>query len=242
MTAASTDARAIGWRTWLAVWLGSGVAGFVLFVLAILLLLLLAWHFWPSDTLTQRERVIQEITVVTPPPPPPPEEKIMEEEPEIIEPPEEEPEIQKDVEQPSEQPSEAPSEAPATSEPAGLDRPADAGSDSFRLAAGGGGGLFGRGGGGLGGGSWGAFVETHIRRALQRDPKTRSASGFLNVMVDIDGTGRFTGARLRSSTGNAELDDAVRRVLATLPPLTRGLPANQNGRTYATINMRRTGG
>lgn len=203
---------------------------------------LLIWYLWPTGAPIGRERVIQEITVVTPPPPPPPEEKIMEEEPEIVEPTEQEPEIQKDVEQPSEDPSEAPSEAPSTSEPAGLDKPADAGSDSFRLAAGGGGGLFGRGGGGGGGGSWGAYVETHIRRALQRDPKTRSASGFLNVMVDIDGTGRFTGARLRSSTGNGELDEAIRRVLAGLPPLGRTLPANQDGRTYATINMRRTGG
>lgn len=233
---ASAEERRTGSR--LPDWAGS--AGLALLLLVTVAML--AWYFWPSGAQIGRERVIQEITVVTPPPPPPPEEKIMEEEPEIIEPPEDQPEIQKDVEQPSEDPSEAPSEAPSTSEPAGLDRPADAGSDSFRLAAGGGGGLFGRGGGGLGGGSWGAFVETHIRRALQRDPRTRSAQGFLNVMVDIDGTGRFTGARLRSSTGNAELDAAVRTVLAALPPLGRGLPQNQSGRTYATINMRRTGG
>ena len=211
-----------------------GVAGLAL-------LALLAWYFWPSGGLPERERVVQEITLVTPPPPPPPpepEEKIMEEEPEIVEP-VDEPEVQKDVEQPSEEPSEAPSEAPSA-EPAGLDRAADAGSDSFRLAAGGGGGLFGRGGGG-GGGGWGAFVETHIRRALQRDPRTRAANGFVNVVVDIDANGRFVGARLRSSTGRPELDGAIRNVLTGLPPLGRGLPPQQSGRTYATINMKRTG-
>lgn len=215
-----------------------GTVGLIL--IALILLALLIWLFWPTGGLPTRERVIQEISLITPPPPPEPEEKIMEEEPEIIEP-TEEPEIQKDVEQPSEQPSEAPSEAPSA-EPAGLDRAADAGSDSFRLAAGGGGGLFGRGGGGGGGGSWGSYVETHIRRALQRDPQTRAAAGFVNVVVDIDATGRFIGARLRSTTGKADLDGAIQRVLGTLPPLGRPLPAKQGGRTYATINMKRTGG
>lgn len=161
----------------------------------------------------------------------------MEEEPEIIQP-TDEPQVQQDVEQPSETPSEAPA---TSSEAAGLDRPADAGSDSFRLAAGKGGGLFGRGGGG-GGGSWGGHVETHIRRALQRDPRTRSAQGFVRVSVVIDDTGRFGSARLRSSTGDAALDSAIRDVLASLAPLGRGRPADVQPTTVADINMRRTGG
>lgn len=206
---------------------------------ALALLGLAVWWFWPDAVPPGRERLIQQITVVPPPPPPPPEEKIMEEEPEIVEP-TEEPEVQKDVEKPSEQPNDTPSEQ-ASSEAAGLDKPADAGSDSFSLAAGKGGGLFGRGGGG-GGGDWGAYVSTHIRRALQHDPRTRSANGFLNVVVDIDPTGRFVGARLRSTTGDAALDEAIRAILNALPPLGRALPAQQNGRTYATINMRRAGG
>lgn len=194
--------------------------------------------FWPSAGPVTPERFIQEITLVEPPPPPPPEpeEPIMEEEPEIIEP-TEEPQVQEDVSQPSETPSEAPA---TSSEAAGLDRPADAGSDSFRLAAGQGGGLFGRGGGG--GGSWGGYVETHIRRALQRDPRTRSAQGFIRVSVVIDDNGRFGSARLRSSTGDAELDAAVRQVLANLSPLGRGRPPGVQPTTVADINMRRTGG
>jgi periplasmic protein TonB len=204
------------------------------------LLALVALWLWPSGTMTPpRQRLIQEITVVQPPPPPPPEpeEKIMEEE-EVIEP-TEEPEIQEDVEAPSDEPSDAPAEPSA--EPAGLDRPADAGSDSFRLAAGKGGGLFGRGGGG-GGGGWGQYVETHIRRALQRDPRTRSARGFIRVAVNIDPNGRFTGAGLRSSTGDPKLDTAIREVLSTLPPLSRGRPPTIEGLTNATINMKRTDG
>lgn len=197
----------------------------------------LAIWFWPSSGPVTPERFIQEITLVEPPPPPPPEpeEPIMEEEPEIIQP-TDEPQVQQDVEQPSETPSEAPA---TSSEAAGLDRPADAGSDSFRLAAGQGGGLFGRGGGG---GSWGAFVETHIRRALQRDPRTRGAQGFIRVSVVIDDQGRFDGARLRSTTGDAALDAAVRDVLADLQPLGRGRPPGVQSTTVADINMRRTGG
>lgn len=196
--------------------------------------------FWPAGGDVRPERVVQQITLIEPPPPPPPEpeDPIMEEEPEIVEP-TDEPQIQEDVEQPSETPSDAP---PAPSSlAAGLDRAADAGSDSFRLAAGQGGGLFGRGGGG-GGGTWGAYVETHIRRALQRDSRTRSAQGVLRVSVSIDDAGRFGSVRLRSSTGDANLDAAIREVLANLPPLSRSRPAGVDAVTITDINMRRTGG
>src|SRR5262245_3508149 len=85
-----------------------------------------------------RRTVVQEITLVTPPPPPPPPEpeEIVGKE-EIIEP-MEEPTLQDEA--PSEDVSEEPT--PST-EAAGLDAPADVGSDSFRLAAGKGGGFFG---------------------------------------------------------------------------------------------------
>ncbi|MES2054828.1 MAG: TonB C-terminal domain-containing protein [Pseudomonadota bacterium] len=211
--------------------------------IVVTMLALAAWLLWPVGDTQQRERVIQEITLVTPPPPPPPppepEEKIMEEEQEIVQP-TDNPQPQKDVDTPSDAPSDKPAEAPS-SEAAGLDRPADAGSDSFRLAAGGGGGLFGRGGGG-GGGGWGEFVETHVRRALQRDPRTRTAQGFLKVAVTIDENGRFTSAMLRSSTGDTKLDLAIRDVLSALPPLSRGRPPKVSGMTFATINMKRLAG
>lgn len=212
-------------------WLPRLAAGGVLLAVAGL-----AVWFWPQADAVQTIRTIQSITVVTPPPPPPPEpeEKIMEEEPEIVEP-TSEPEIQKDVASADE-----PSDTPASSEPAGLDRPADAGSDSFRLAAGGGGGLFGTGGGG--GGGWGPFVETHIRRALQRDPRTRVAEGYLKVGIVVDPGGRITGARLMSSTGDPKLDGAVRDVLAKLPPLGRGRPPSVGPDNVFTINMKRLAG
>lgn len=214
------------------------IAGLVLWLLWLLWLLL---HGTPD---IQRQRVIQQITVVqppSPPPPPKPEEKIMEKQEEVVQPADQPSE--KPVEKPAETPAETPSDAPPSTQAAGLDRAADAGSDSFHLSAGGGGGLFGRGGGGgLGGTGWGGFVEGHIRRALQRDPRTRTAKGFVRVAVDIDPNGRFSGAVLRSSTGDPKLDAAILDVLAKLPPLGRDRPAGREAQTNATINMKRTDG
>lgn len=202
---------------------------------------LLAWLVWPDGDLSQgSERFVTEIEMLQPPPPPEPapEEPIMEEEEEIVEPSEEPP-----SETPSEEPVDQPQDAPDTSasnQLAGLDRPADAGSDNFRLAAGGGGGLFGRGTGGGGGGQWGAYIESHIRRALMRDPQTRVARGSLRVRVSIAEDGRFTGATLQSSTGNPELDEAVRRVLQNLPRLSVGRPQDRPPQTFAIIDMKRS--
>lgn len=221
---------------------GTGRARQALAILvSIALLGLLAWLIWPDgEGAPNTERFVTEIAMLEPPPPPEPEpdEPIMEEEEEIVEP-DEAPPSETPSEQPSETPQDAPAE-PASNQLAGLDRPADAGSDNFRLAAGGGGGLFGRGTGGGGGGQWGAYVEGHIRRALMRDPRTRVAKGSLSVRVIIAEDGRFTGARLHSSTGDAELDAAVRRVLENLPRLGVRRPQNRPPETFALIDMKRS--
>lgn len=191
-----------------------------------------------EDMPEPRRAVTQQITLVQPPPPPPPPPK---EEPKVQEPqkiiePVEEAVVQEDVEQVSEEPS----PDPPSLAPAGLNRPADIGSDSFRLAAGKGGGLFGRGGGG--GGSWDAFVATHVRRALRADPRTSTASGYLEVLFSIDPKGRFERAELQSSTGDPALDAAIREVLSRLPPLSRGRPADVQPLMVTGINIRSTEG
>ncbi len=218
---------------------GATQAGAVLIPLAAIGLL--AWLVWPDDEpLESRQRVVTAIDMIQPPPPPEPEleDPIMEEEEEIVEPTEQPP-----SETPNERPSETPSDAPSdasSQQLAGLDRAADAGSDNFRLAAGGGGGLFGRGTGGGGGADWGAYVEGHIRRALIRDPRTRSARGKVQVSVVISENGRFSKASLRSSTGDKDLDAAIREVLNNLPPLVSGRPEGRSPTTYATIDMKRS--
>lgn len=205
-------------------------------VAPVALLALLAWLFWPSGELPQsRERVVTTIDMVQPPPPEP-EDEIMEEEEEIVEP-EEAPPSEAPNEQPSETPQDSPAE-PASNQLAGLDRPADAGSDNFRLAAGGGGGLFGRGTGG-GGGEWGSYLAGHIRRALMRDPRTRAARGSVRVTVVISEARRFTQAALRGTTGDPDLDTAIREVLRDLPPISVPKPAGHAAVPYLTIDMRR---
>jgi TonB family protein len=133
--------------------------------------------------------------------------------------------------------SDTPSPEPTADMAAGLNRAADIGADSFHLASGKGGGLFGRGGGG---GTWDAFVATHVRRALRADPRTSTASGYLEVLFAIDPNGRFERAELQSSTGNKELDAAIRDVLSRLPPLSRGRPANVKPLMVTGINIRAT--
>ncbi|GGZ38573.1 MULTISPECIES: energy transducer TonB family protein [Asticcacaulis] len=203
-------------------------------------LLLAGWWLWPKGEAVRTERVIQEIALATPPPPPEPpkpEEKVIEEPEEVA------PVEQPSPQPPSPTPSETPSDAPPSpsTEAAGLDRLADAGSDSFRLSSGKGGGLFGRGGGG-GGGDWDAAVALHITRALQRDPRTRSAKGSVKVAVTIDAKGQFTSARLLSSTGDPELDAHIRAVLSEIGPMSRGRPPGVNGSLNFTINLKRSAG
>ncbi|MFC4313827.1 energy transducer TonB [Steroidobacter flavus] len=180
-----------------------------------------------------KQYVTQQITVLPPPPPPPPPQEEKLPEPEKIIEPKQEAEVQQDVQEVSE----TPSPEPSTDLAAGLNRAADIGADSFHLAAGKGGGMFGRGGGG---GSWDAFVATHVRRALRADPRTSTASGYLEVLFVIDPNGKFERAELQSSTGNKELDAAIRDVLSRLPALSRGRPANVKPLMVTGINIRAT--
>jgi outer membrane biosynthesis protein TonB len=187
-------------------------------------LLWLLWLLWSSQPAKRPERVVQEIQVFQPPPEP--EKKVVENEitPEEI--------------KPQDQPTETPTDAPAAPSDlgAGLDRDADAGSDSYHLGAGKGGGLFGRGGSD---GGWGALIAAHITAALQRDERTRAARGLMRVAMDIDASGRFSGVLLVSGTGDQALDNAIRDVLAHLPPLGRQRPPGIGNTTQLSINLKR---
>lgn len=208
----------------------------VLLVVIAAVLFLVGWMVLNrADLPVPKQAVTQQITLLSPPPPPPPPPEEKPVEPEKIIKPMDEAVEQQDVQDVSE----TPSPDPASASPAGLDRPADIGSDSFRLAAGKGGGLFGRGGGS---GSWDAFVATHVRRALRADPRTSTAAGYLEVLFAIDPNGRFERAELQSSTGNAELDAAIRDVLSKLPPLSRGRPPGVKPLMVTGINIRATEG
>jgi periplasmic protein TonB len=184
----------------------------------------LVWWLWPSTPIKRPERVVQNIQVFQPPPEP--EKKVVEQE------------ITPEQVKPQDQPTETPTDAPAAPSDlgAGLDRDADAGSDSYHLGAGKGGGLFGRGGSD---GGWGALVAAHITVALQRDERTRNARGLMRVTMDIDAAGHFSNTLLLAGTGNTALDAAIRDVLSHLPPLGRSRPAGISNTTQLSINLKR---
>lgn len=221
--------------------------GVVVALIAVTLAILL----WPRPMpAPATERVVQMVQVEQKPPAPEvpqPEVKPEEVKEELV--PKPDPivpvEMNRTVaEKPSATPATVPDLTPPTKsrEQGGLNRLADAGSDSFQLAAGRGGGLFGRGGGSGGGGDWEAAVALHITRALQRDPRTRAARGSVAVSVEIEADGRFGSARLRSSTGDPALDAALRNVLNKLSPMNRPRPLGVGAATNMTIDLKQAHG
>lgn len=197
---------------------------------------------------TPPPRRVQEFTVVTiapppPPPPPPPPEVQPPPEPQMTEmQPIVEPEIKQEA--PVDEPNEAPPSAadePPPSGPLGMDKAAEGPGDRFGLVGRPGGRGFLNGGGG-GGSRWAGFVgavQQQIEAALRANPKTRGVEMQVRVRLWADATGRVHRVQLVSSTGNAEIDAAVRdEALASLtlrtPP-----PADMPMPVVARITLRR---
>jgi TonB family protein len=172
-------------------------------------------------------RKIPEITMVTierePPPPvqevePPPEPEVVEEE--MIEQPEiQEEEIRPEEPPPDDAPPPDPAQADQAPGPLGLDMDGEGPGDAFNLAGRpGGNGLLGGGGGG--GSRWGWYaydVQRQVEEALRRNRRTRTADTRVEVRLWVDAGGRVTRAQLKSSTGDPEVDAAIRDdVLASL--------------------------
>ena len=137
-----------------------------------------------------------------------------------------------------ESPKEAPPEAPAEPQVAmstslvGEGGLAGLGGPGSKIGGGSGNGI-GGGGKGTKFGWYAAKVQKSISDALQRHPKTRTASiSFDRVRVWADATGRITRVKLPGSTGNPELDAALQNdVLAGLqlsepPPADMPMPIN----------------
>lgn len=140
-------------------------------------------------------------------------------------------------EKPVEKPKEAPPKESKDDDspppgPLALDAKADGPPDNFNLGSN----LGGRGllGGGNGGGSrWGwyaAIVQKDIENAMRANPKTRNAVMQVTLRLWADSTGRIVRVQLASSTGNAEVDAALRNdvlagvVLREPPPSDMPMP------------------
>lgn len=171
----------------------------------------------------KKKRAVQEISLLKPPPPPPPPKTA---------PPPPKVEVQEkiDVPKPDQQPDK-PADAPPPGPDLAVDAAGGAGGDSFGLVGKkGGSDLIGGGGGGGGVGSrfawYGALIKERIQDAVSKEKKLREADFRIMVSVWINASGAVTRAELIESTGNAELDSALKVALRNLPPLREGAPGD----------------
>lgn len=221
--------------------LATGLVGVLIFAA-------LALWFWSGDSAPPPVKV-HEITIVPviappppPPPPPPPVEQKVQEHELVEQTPISEPEIEeeKPVEEPKDEPP-AEADAPPLG-PLGLDADGEGPGDSFNLAGRPGGSPFGAGGGG-GGSRWGWYasrVQSEIEQALRRNEATRGAVMQVQLQIWADSSGRISRVQIVSSSGDATIDDAVRRVVEDglslgAPPVDMPMPI------LTRISARRTG-
>jgi protein TonB len=181
----------------------------VVLVLAIAVAVYLLQDLFEKPAKTKK--TVQQITVIQPPPPPPPPPEQPPPPPEVKEEKIEEPEPEPEPE--PEQPEEAP-----PSEDLGVDAEGAAGSDGF--------GLVGKKGGrgliGGGGGSaiiwYGQQVQKEVSSSLQQrldgEVRRRKFSALAHIWIGSDGG--VSRAELAGSSGDAQVDAALRDALGSL--------------------------
>lgn len=157
----------------------------------------------------QVRETIKIVNVVPPPPPPPPP---MIEQPKIIDQPKM---IDQEIERekPADKPKDEPVKDAKNDEPPGplsLDAKAVGPGDLFNLGSKPGGSPYGGGGGGSRWGWYASIVQSQIEAALRANGKTRNATMQVEIRLWADGSGRVSRIQLVSSTGDAELDAAIR--------------------------------
>jgi protein TonB len=178
----------------------------------------LAWYLFSGDN-SPPPRQVRELSVVRiiPPPPPPPTPPPPEQPKMIAQPKMLTPEI-KQPDKPDDKPLEKPKLADAKNDapppgPLALDAKAEGPGDLFGLAGKPGGeGLLGGGGGG-GGSRWGWYaseVQNAIQQAFDSNAKTRISVMQIEVRVWLNPSGRVTRVVLSNSTGDPEVDAALR--------------------------------
>jgi periplasmic protein TonB len=163
-------------------------------------------------------RDITIVNVVPPPPPPPPPPQQMPEQKMVEQPKMAEPEFKED--KPLDKPKDEPVKDAKNAEPPGplsLDAKPVGPGDLFNLGGKPGGNPYGGGGGGSRWGWYASMVQSQIETALRANPKTRNAIMQVQIRLWADGSGRVSRIQLMSSTGDAELDAAIRNdVLGSL--------------------------
>ncbi|WP_244443466.1 energy transducer TonB [Bradyrhizobium sp. Ai1a-2] len=159
-------------------------------------------------------RQVRELTIVNivpPPPPPPPPPPQMPEQKMIEQPKMAEPEFKE--EKPIEKPQDEPVKDARNDEPPGplsLDAKATGPGDLFNLGGKEGGSPYGGRGGGSRWGWYSTIVTTQIEAAIRSNPKTRNMATQIQVKLWADNSGRVSRVVLTPSTGDPEVDAALR--------------------------------
>ena len=158
------------------------------------------------------QQIVKIVLPPLPPPPPPP--------PKATPPP-------KEDKRPDQAPMAKPDAKPEAAKPKPADKPPEglgtnikgAGPGLAGLGSGGGNGILGGTGSGPGGGSqWGWYagqVQTKIAEALRNNSHTRGASINIQVRVWPDNSGKISRVQLTGTTGNNELDNAIKNEVLT---------------------------
>jgi protein TonB len=204
-------------KTWLR-YLPLGIGGLLIVLIAVAVFFLKDLFEKPVQTKKQ----VQQITVIQPPPPPPPpppEEKPPE--PEIKEEKIEEPEPEPEPEQQADE--------PPPGEDLGVDAEGAAGSDAFGLVGKKGGrGLIGGGGGNAiiwYGQQLQRQIADELREKLsQGKARDKKISVIANIWIGADGS--VSRAELDTSSGDGDVDEAVRSALGSLRSRLKPPPEN----------------
>lgn len=154
------------------------------------------------------KRVVEtmEIKVVPPPPPPPPKEPPPPPPPKIVE-----QKIQPPVEKPEVKPVDEPPPGPLA-----LDAKGGPGGDSFGLAGKQGGADFMSGGNGTKYGHYVIMIRDRIQALLKADERLSAADFRTSIRIKYTPSGKVESATLLHSTGDKEIDDRIKQILASI--------------------------
>ena len=229
MSAAAPEMGSVREGFWRRMRLQLAVGAAALAVIALVVRLVLFGDNTPPP------RQVRDLTIVKimppPPPPPPPPQPPPPQQPKMIEQPKMvEPEVKPD--KPDDKPLDKPKDdAKDDTPPAGplsLDAKAEGPGDLFGLGGNPGGRGFLGGGGGGGGSRWGwyaSLVQNALQTALRANSIIRNSVMKVEVRLWADKSGRIERIQLASSTGDKDLDAALRDVL---PGVSLGEPPPQD--------------
>jgi protein TonB len=196
-------------------------------IIALVVVLIAAWLVWMfAGHQVGVRKEAPRIATITPLPPPPPPPKEKPPEPKRLD------DVKQEVPKPNEpaKPVDAPKQTPDTARQVSIDAPAQAGNDSFNIAAGDGGGMVGsNGGNGVGGSSYEQYLGYALQEAIQRDDRTRRLIFDVRARLWLSADGTVMRFELINSSGVQATDNALLEVLHGLhidtpPPPNLSMP------------------